>query len=285
MKMPAGDEWDVLVIDNNSKDQTRQVVEEFSQRFPGRFSYVFEPSQGKSYALNTGIRSAAGDILAFMDDDVQVDSYWLQRLTAPIDRGDWVGAGGRVLPERGFVPQRWMDSHSRDGLAPLAIFDLGQAAGELKESPFGTNMAFRREMFAKYGDFRTDLGPQSGSEIRNEDSEFGLRLLRAGERLWYEPSAIVYHSIPQNRTRREYFQVWWFDKARGDVRGAGTPTGKKWSLAGIPLSLFRRIILWTLRWLTCFREPERFSRKLKVWWLAGNILECYRQANSPSSKV
>jgi glycosyltransferase involved in cell wall biosynthesis len=277
--LPASVQWAVLVVDNNSKDQTRSVVEGYSQRFPGRVQYLFEPRQGKSYALNSGIATAKGNVLAFMDDDVEVDSNWLNLLTAPLGDGQWVGSGGRVLPEAGFVPAAWMDAGNRDGLAPLAIFDLGAGAGELKEPPFGTNMAFRKAMFSRYGDFRTDLGPQQGSEIRNEDSEFGARLLAADEHLWYEPSAIVYHYIPPGRTQRKYFEVWWFDKARGDVRQLGMPKDTKWRIAGVPLYLVRRIAVWSLRWLTTLREPQRFSRKLKVWWLAGNIVECHRQAN------
>jgi GT2 family glycosyltransferase len=215
-----------------------------------------------------------------MDDDVEVDPHWLYSVTAPLMCGEWAGVGGRILPERGFVPQRWMDVSSRYGLAPLAMFDLGGEPGELKESPFGTNMAFRKEMFSKHGEFRIDLGPQPGSEIRSEDTEFGSRLLAAGERLWYEPSAIVYHAVPQNRAGRKYFQTWWFGKGRADVREIGISTEAKWYIAGIPLYLFRRLAMGTLRFTISIREPERFSSKLKIYWLAGNVRECYKKAHS-----
>ena len=73
-------EWEVLVVDNNSSDQTKAIVEDFCRQYPGRFRYLFEPQQGKSYALNAGIREARGDILAFVDDDVTVEPMWLQNL-------------------------------------------------------------------------------------------------------------------------------------------------------------------------------------------------------------
>ena len=62
-------------------------------------------------------------------------------------------------------------------------------------------MAYRKKMFEKYGGFRTDLGPSSDKRIPrpNEDTEFGRRLMAAGERLRYEPSALVYHPVPANR--------------------------------------------------------------------------------------
>jgi glycosyltransferase involved in cell wall biosynthesis len=278
MVMPSSMQWNVLVVDNNSNDQTRKVVEGFCRRFSGRFRYVFEPKQGKSYALNTGIGQAAGDVVAFIDDDVEADPHWLHNLTAPLICGEWAGVGGRILPEAGFVPQRWMDVRSRRGLAPLAVFDLGIEAGELKEAPFGTNMAFRKEVFERYGEFRIDLGPQPGSEIRSEDSEFGSRLLAAGQHLWYEPSAVIYHAIPLKRTNRKYFQTWWFDKGRADVRESGTPKDARWYVLGIPLYLFRRFFVWILRWMLSVKQPKRFSCNIEIWWLAGMMFECYKQA-------
>src|ERR1700722_3255440 len=71
--VPESIHWEVLVVDNNSPDATRSVVEGFCRRDPSRFRYLFEPKQGKSYALNSGCQAANSDVLAFMDDDVEVD--------------------------------------------------------------------------------------------------------------------------------------------------------------------------------------------------------------------
>jgi glucosyl-dolichyl phosphate glucuronosyltransferase len=80
--LPKNVAWEVLVVDNNSKDETRGVVAQFSQRHPGRFRYFFEPQQGKSFALNSGIRESRADVLAFVDDDVIVERGWLHDLTS-----------------------------------------------------------------------------------------------------------------------------------------------------------------------------------------------------------
>ena len=112
-QVPDSVTWEVLVVDNNSKDKTRETAEEFGRRYPGRFRYFFEPQQGKSYALNSGIREARGDVLAFMDDDVMVDVKWLQSLTSIFQRPDWAGAGGRILPERSFTPPAWLSVEGR----------------------------------------------------------------------------------------------------------------------------------------------------------------------------
>jgi glycosyltransferase involved in cell wall biosynthesis len=276
--LPESTEWEVLVVDNNSTDHTRNVVEGFCLRFPGRFRYRFEPQQGKSHALNAGIREARGEVLAFMDDDVTVEPTWLHNLTAALRDGEWVGSGGRILPERTFQIPRWLSVKGRYALAPLALFDLGPQCGALDEPPFGTNMAFRKKMFDKYGGFRTDLGPRPGNEIRNEDTEFGRRLLIAGERLRYEPSAVVYHPVSHSRIQKRYFLAWWFDKARADIRESGLSPDTKWSVLGIPLNLFPRLALWTLRWVVSVDPSLRFSNKVKAWGGAGQIVECFHQS-------
>ena len=277
-RFPESVEWEILVVDNNSQDQTREVVGGYCRKHPGRFRYLFEPQSGKSFALNSGVRAARGDILAFMDDDVIVEPTWLQNLTAPLRSGQWAGVGGRILPQWTCSPPRWIPLKEKYGLGPLVLFDLGREAVSLAEPPYGTNMAFRRTIFERYKGFRDDLGPRPGSEIRGEDTEFGRRLLQAGEQLWYEPSAVVYHPVPSSRLEQQYFLTWWFDKARSDFREFGIPKNTKWQVARIPLYMFRRLAVWSLRWIVAVEPSRRFSCKLRVWSLAGGILESYRQA-------
>jgi glycosyltransferase involved in cell wall biosynthesis len=287
-EMPDGVSWEILVVDNNSPDQTSDVVAEFAERYPGRFRYLFEAQQGKSYALNAGIRESRGQVLAFMDDDVIVDAKWLQTLTSALENREWVGAGGRILPERDFTPPAWLSVEGKYALAPLAMFDLGLQPGELTEAPFGTNMAFRKEVFEKVGGFRTDLGPRPGSETRSEDTEFGDRVLGTGQRLWYEPSAVVYHSLPAHRLQKAYFLAWWHDKAQADLRASGLLKQTKLRIAGVPLYFFFRLANWTLQWITAIDSSRRFSCKLKVWSNLGSIAECHRlakQAKLPGKKL
>lgn len=271
--LPSGVEWEVLVVDNNSSDGTRQVVEDFCRRYPARFRYLFEPRQGKSHALNAGIQGACGDVLAFTDDDVTVEPTWLQNLTEALQNGEWAGTCGRVLPERSFSPPPWLSLEGRYPLGPLALFDLGSEAAELTVPPFGNNMAFRKEIFAMYGGFRTDLGPRPGSEIRDEDTEFGSRLLSAGERLRYEPSAVVYHAVPEKRVQKRYFLDWWFDKARAEIRQSGLPADTL-CVAGVPFHLLSRFAMWMLRWTVAIGPAARFGCRLKLWQVAAYISEC-----------
>jgi glycosyltransferase involved in cell wall biosynthesis len=280
--MPTSIVWEVLVVDNNSSDRTREVVQDFSRREPSRFRYLFEPKPGKSHALNAGIREARGDVLAFIDDDVIVERNWLRNLTAALVDNDWVGSGGRILPANTFSPPPWLPLEGPNNMGGiLALFDLGDTAVELDQPPFGTNMAFQKRMFEKYGGFRIDLGPRPGSQLRNEDTEFGRRLLKARERLRYEPSAVVYHRVPEDRLRKEYFLAWWFDLGRATMR----EIGRRRDILGIPrpyLSILKHgVVLFpirTLRWVITFDPQSRFYRKCWVWKTFGEIVEIYHRS-------
>jgi glycosyltransferase involved in cell wall biosynthesis len=276
-------EWEVLVVDNNSRDDTPKVAAEFMLRYPGRFRYRFEEQPGKSHALNAGIQDATGEIVAFADDDVVVDERWLEQLTKPLLEGSWIGSGGRILPDWQHEPPRWLVLEGRYALAPLAAFDLGTEAGELHEPPFGTSMAFRKDAFTKYGGFRTDLGPHPDSQIRSEDTEFGRRLIDAGERLWYEPSAIVFHPVAADRLRRSYFLDWWFDKGRAEIREFGVRPDVRRTASGVPLYLIRTLIKQLVRWVVTVEPKTRFARKTAVWQKAGQIAEARRYTTGTAS--
>jgi len=281
-EISPGVRWEVLVVDNNSRDETPTVVRKFAGEYPGRFGYLFEPRPGKSFALNSGIQEARGNILAFLDDDVIVEPSWLENLTVNMRSGEWAGAGGRIIPGWDSPPPKWLPCFDKQALGPLVAFEPSSEAGPLLEPPFGTNMAFRKVVFEQYGGFRTDLGPRPGSEIRSEDTEFGARLLAAGERLRYEPTAVVYHAVPQNRIRKAYFLKWWFDKARAEVREHGIRENT-WRIHGIPAGSFKRLIGWTVRWLLTPEPSRRFSCKINVWIGAGVIAECYEQSQTPTA--
>jgi glucosyl-dolichyl phosphate glucuronosyltransferase len=273
LELPKSDEWEILIVDNNSNDQTRSVADSFCRRYPTRFRYLFEPRQGKSFALNSGIREGNGTVLAFVDDDVTVQPTWLHSLIDPLRDAQWAGSGGRILPEPGFSPPPWLALEGPLSLlgALCAYFDQGDLPESLQKPPVGANMAFRREMFAKYGGFREDLGPKPGSELRSEDTEFGRRLLARGERLCYAPSAIVFHEINHNRVRKDFFLSWWFAFGRGHIRESQTIP----SITEI-LKIFARIILTTPKWVLGVNSQHRFYCKCRIWYEAGKIVEVYQ---------
>ncbi len=249
-----------------------------------RFRYLFEGHPGKSYALNSGIREARGDVLAFLDDDVIV-ALWLHDLTAPLAESQWAGSvgkrfcsGHRLFPSGSpwMVPTTPRLSRFRPGL-------YGQ----------GTRRpCLRREHGLSKSDFREVRGlsnrsrsqherqsPYSRRRHRNRPSRTVRR--RCGERLRYEPSAVVYHPIPADRICKDRLLKWWFDQGRSDARQspirplrefAGICTGSlHWAMAIAPARAFttnwssgRRpdASLSFIVWCNARGEPQRQSADL-----------------------
>jgi GT2 family glycosyltransferase len=278
--LPQSVEWELLVVDNNSTDATREVIQDYTSRHPGLVRYVFEGRQGKSNALNRGIQEAKGKLLAFVDDDVVAEPDWLQNLIAPLHDAELAGVGGRIVAPADFAPPRWLALEGPYSLAGvLALYDKGRAGAELKEPPFGTNMAFRKDVFDKLGLFHPDIGPRPGSEIRGEDTEFGRRVLAAGERLWYAPSAVIRHPVPESRLRKEYFLRFMYDQGRASIRENGS-SARVWGMPRLYFTL-PKIILTVLpgraaSWVLAFDPLRRFQRKTMVWMALGQIAEIQR---------
>ncbi|MGB8321797.1 MAG: glycosyltransferase family A protein, partial [Candidatus Acidiferrum sp.] len=283
-QMPAAVDWEVLVVDNNSNDETPAVVDEYSRKFPGRFRYFREPRQGKSYALNSGIREARGEILAFLDDDVTVEPAWLQTLTAHLLSGEWIGSGGRIRATQNVELPPWLALEGPHGLGGVlcGLFDRGDVPKELDVAPHGSNMAFHRSVFEKHGYFRTDMGPSPDGDTPrpNEDTEFGRRLMAAGEHLRYEPFAVIYHPVLPERLHKQYFLNWWFDYGRAVIleRGARPDfLGIPRKFLSIPNIFFRAHCVHSLEWWLESNAQRRFFKKCQVWFTAGEISQTYRR--------
>jgi glucosyl-dolichyl phosphate glucuronosyltransferase len=271
--------WELLVVDNNSTDETRQVVEAFADRAPFCVRYLFERNQGRSAALNSGIAAARGRIVAFTDDDVLVDPEWLRNLKNAFDRFDAAAVAGKVIPLWTLPKPRWLEME--DQLA-IVRFDQGEEAKIIAIPPLGANSAFLREMFSKYGSFRLDLGVSGEKHtITCDDTEFGERLIRGGEKIVYAPGAIVYHPVESSRMTKDYFLSWYYYNGRSLTRTFGVPQQGA-SYFGVPRWLYRELATNALNWFFCFNS-ERFAKKLKTYRSAGNLSESRRLSRLKSA--
>jgi glycosyltransferase involved in cell wall biosynthesis len=279
--LPDSVSWEVIVVDNNSTDETRRVVEGYCRRDPVRFRYIFEPLQGLSRARNAGIGAARGEIIAFIDDDVIAEPTWLKALTASLHDGKWAGAGGRIVPPRDFVSPAWLTVGGEMDLLGvlLPLFDLGNQAGAMKRPPYGANMAFRKDMFDKYGMFRTELGRCGDKMLMGEDIEFGNRLMSAGECLYYEPSSVVEHPVPLERLSKKWFRAWWFGfgctrilerEARPRILGVSR------ELLTLMNQALRFLPVRTIRWAFTFNLRSRFYNYCQVWMTLGEVAQTWR---------
>ena len=219
LQVAPGRTWEVIVVDNNSSDDTGAVVERHARTFPVSLRYLFEKKQGRSSALNAGISAASGRVIATTDDDVLVDVAWLDAaldaLLHPADPAI-AYAGGPVAPLWESDPPPWLDLTRGDLWGTIAIQDHGDRPfiyEERQKVPLGANMAATREFFVRVGDFRADLGRSSGRRVLGQEvPELLARARAAGLRGQYVPAMRVRHHVPSARLTKQYFRRWWFGK-------------------------------------------------------------------------
>jgi len=272
-QLPRSVNWEVLIVDNNSKDNTAAVCEEFLREDPQHFRRIVEKRQGKSFALNTAIKDAKGRILAFTDDDVIVDPSWLAETLQAFETDDCVAVAGKIVPLWNCKKPAWLTEEGPYKLhLAIVSYDLGETPCQLKAPALGANIAFKREVFEKYGMFRTDLGPTAGSEVRGEDTEFCWRLLRGGERLIYAPKAIVFHPVDKRRIDKRYYQAWYYGMGRSRPRIERAPESVV-RYFGVPRYMFRWYFRDLFLWLTSLPPSRRFYYKLQFCLTKGQMAE------------
>lgn len=216
LRVNAGRQWEVLIVDNNSTDGTRALVERHARDFPVPIRYLFEPHQGRSSALNAGIAASSASVIAMTDDDVRVEEGWLSAACDALDDPSVAYVGGPVVPIWESAPPAWLDLTRGDLWGTIAIQDHGQRPfvyDEARKVPLGANLAARRDLFSQIGGFRADLGRANGRVVMGQEvPELLMRARSAGRRGVYLPSMRVHHHIPSRRLTRAYFRKWWFGK-------------------------------------------------------------------------
>lgn len=135
-EIPAGLEVSVTVVDNNSKDGTRAVIESFQQRFGDRIHYCFEKKQGRSHALNAGIAATTGDLIGVIDDDEEIDPQWYVTAFEAFRNSDLDFIGGPYVPRWSVAVPDWLPREYGGGhLMHLAL--VGLALGGEAEARLG----------------------------------------------------------------------------------------------------------------------------------------------------
>jgi glycosyltransferase involved in cell wall biosynthesis len=278
--------WEAIVVDNNSPDDTCAVVEEAARTFPVDLRYLFEREQGRSPALNTGIRAARGEIIVTTDDDVRVPADWLDRAAAGLRALACDYVGGRVLPIWGAPPPPWLSTTGGKQWAVIALLDYGPEPIEFgARVPLGVNMAFTRAAFDRAGLLDPNTGRRAGTLLGQEVREWCIRARKVGVRGCYVPDMAVRHVIPAERLRKRYFRRWFYwrgisrallyERAGLDMEAPEQTTldfSRVPHVLGVPRYLYRKAFGSAAGWL---RESLRgnavaaFEHELWVCFFAG----------------
>jgi glycosyltransferase involved in cell wall biosynthesis len=277
--------WRLLIVDNNSNDGTRALVESHAARFPVELRYVFEPRQGKSHALNRGLAEVRSPFVVFGDDDQEFDEYWVEEACTPLLADRHLSyTGGPVLPRFVVPPPEWMDWQAPELRAPLGLFHYGDEPFTFERRrlvPGGGNMAVRRSLFDRIGGFHTGLGRRGTSLLGQEQAEFFHRSRAAGACGRYVPTMRVEHWVPAERLTRAYHRRWWFWKGVGQARvyamhcrtELGLDLSRIPHVATIPRFVLSGAVRDAYRWLrsAVTARGDGFAHELHVMYALGYL--------------
>ncbi len=272
----TGTEYEVIVVDNNSTDETRSMVENLREKFGlHNLIYCFERTQGVSHARNRGITAARGRLIAFTDDDIRPAPNWL----ASIEKGfekfpDADCIGGKVLPPPATEFPAWLTAKH---WTPLALLDMGDEPIELdvRNGPglVAANMAVRASVFADVGTFQPELQRVRDSIGSMEDTEWLVRVNAANKRIMYVPEAVVYAHVLKERLTKDYHRRWY----RGHgyfyaVMRADDFEASKMRVLDVPAHVYRRALSDVYFWMKyrLKNDPElEFHYEVELSFLWG----------------
>ncbi len=194
--------YELLLVDNApASDATAVAVGRRFGHLP-QVRYLREDRPGLSNARNRGLAEAAGEVVAFTDDDVLVDPAWLANLVAALDAAPQVAcATGLILPtELDTEAAQWFESYAGFGKGwERQLFDLAEHRRPGPLYPYamgqfgsGASLAFKTAVLRQLGGFAPELGAGT-STLGGEDLDIFLRLLTSGAAIVYEPGAILRH--------------------------------------------------------------------------------------------
>lgn len=275
---------EVIVVDNNSTDRTRQTVEEIrAADFPFSLRYVLEKQQGVAYARNRGIEESAGIYLAFMDDDQLLDDLYLSRIVPAFSSTGAACVGGRIF--------YYKNESLPDWLPPLLQYvgqcDFGDDVITLDarhSKLHAGNMAFERQELIDIGRFNVSLGRCGDSLLAGEEDELQTRLHAAGKKVVYDPGLVQYHYLAQARRTKRYWRRHYFDYGRTLYRTQLLE--KKMpelpSFFGVPRWFWRHLLTRELpraaRPLVRLDLAQAFYKQLDLWSYLGQMYEAHHDS-------
>lgn len=197
------DKFEIIVCNNNSSDDTQQVIQSYVSRYPNRIVPLFEKRQGVHYARNGAAYSASGDILYYTDDDMVADKKMLSEFARFFARHPKVGsATGKVRPLWEATPPEWVLRLCDNYLLSLIDAGLHEQSDPKDKWVFSCHQAMLRQAFFATHGFHPDFF--AGELLGDGETGLNITIGKLGYHFGYTPFALTMHMIPQYRMTQEY---------------------------------------------------------------------------------
>lgn len=262
------DEYEIIVVDNNSPDNTASICRDFEQKYADRaFHYFKEMNQGFSFALNRGISEAKGEYIVFVDDDETIIPEHLERLDKHLKAYPQAElAGSPVIPVYESGEPKWM-SHFTQRLIG-GYFNQGDEVKKLeaKNYPGTGHTIIKRELYEKFGYYNTELGRKGTSLIGAEDKDMFNRLKKHNIECYYFPDMPIYHHIPPHKTTNDFFNRLTYSIGKSERIRTKSISNKEYYNR-----LFQEAIKWSASVVLCIGytitfTPSKGIRLLQFRW-------------------
>ena len=280
-------EYEVVVVDNNSTDDTRAVVEEMIAAGRQRLRYFFEPKQGKSHALNHGLQVLRGWAYVITDDDFLLPPNWVKEIFLGFKNNpDVAFVSGKVLPSwQGKCPPWLTQRH----WSAIAMADYGDKQFLTDESNQICLLAcaFRSADVAAVGGYHNDLGPEKDRTGATEDLELLTRLWKAGRKGLYLPHIFFHHKVTADRLTKTYHRKWHRDHGRSyAIMAFDNRQPARFRLFNVPAYLYRAAVTDAVKWLSCMltgRRDKAFLYEAQLQFFMGFLAK--RRADHTTTKT
>lgn len=214
------DRFEVVLVNNNSPGNTEELGREFADDNPDIiYRYFLETNQGLSHARNRCIQEANGAYITFLDDDAFIQADYLELLLEKFEADSSVSAiGGKILLHYESTIPSWENKYLN---SLMGFYDKGDVIyiydGKKNNYPRGSNMSFRTAIFNEIGHFDPNLGRIGGNLNAGEEKDLFNRIfLLKRHKVVYYPDLVVYHSVPVERTSRQFIQKQAFETGKSE---------------------------------------------------------------------